>query len=248
MVFLIVIGVVVFNRIDRGGWRAGDGAAPPGAAQASRTVLNLPQVDQRLCTAVAILVDTSGSMSQSVRDSAGQNRPKHEIAREALERIVAYTAAWQQQHADRTLELGIYGFSSGVTPILPMSGFDAERAAAAVRAAPPPGGGTAIGRALEAGARALYGSGCVRKFVICITDGENTSGPKPERIARQLFEQTGGEVELQFIAFDIEAKRFSFLSAVNGHIGEASDGPQLQARLSEIYQKRILAESEAEKP
>ncbi|TWT41188.1 von Willebrand factor type A domain protein [Phycisphaerae bacterium RAS1] len=246
IVFLVIIGFVVFGRMNRGSRNSGGGQG--GAPAAGRNAIDLPSVDQRLCTAVAIVVDTSGSMSQTVRDDAGRKRAKHEIAREALQGIIAYTAEWKKQHAERKLELGIFGFSSGVAPILPMGEFDADRATAAIAGYPPPGGGTAIGRALETGAKSIYGTGCVRKFIVCITDGENTSGPKPERVAQQLFTQTGGEVELQFIAFDIEAKRFSFLSAVNGHVTEASDGPQLQARLSEIYEKRILAESEAEKP
>nr|HPM23150.1 hypothetical protein [Phycisphaerae bacterium] len=100
--------------------------------------------------------------------------------------------------------------------------------------------------ALEAGFKALYASGCVRKYVVCITDGENTVGPPPDRIARQLFAQTGGEVEIHFVAFDTSAAQFAFLKSANGAVVEAADGAQLQARLAEIYEKRILAEAAAE--
>lgn len=221
------------------------GGAVAGAPRGARTI-DLPQVDQRLCTAVVLLIDTSGSMSQNVPDSGGTQRPKHVIARRALEGIVDYTADWQQAHTDRVLQLSICHFSSAVHKLLPMGVFQAEQARSAVRKLPGPGGGTAIGQALEAGFKALYASGCVRKYVVCITDGENTVGLPPDRIARQLFAQTGGEVEIHFVAFDTSAAQFAFLKSANGAVVEAADGAQLQARLAEIYEKRILAEAAAE--
>ena len=204
---------------------------------------DLPQSDQRLCTAVALLIDTSGSMAQAVADRSGEQQPKHAIARSALERIVEYTRQWQQEHPDRTLQLGIYWFSSSPAPILPMAEFDAGRAQAAAALLPKPAGGTAIGEALETGFRALYASGCVRKYIVCVTDGENTSGPSPQYVARVLHEQTGGEVEIHFVAFDTSAGHFAFLKKVNGFVVEAADGAQLDARLADIYEKRILAEA-----
>ena len=117
---------------------------------------------------------------------------------------------------------------------------------AAVGNVPPPNGGTAIGRAMAEGFRALYSTGCVRKYLVCVTDGENTSGPDPRRIAAELFERTGGEVEIHFVAFDISSARFRFLDSVNGYVAEAADGVQLSEKLTEIYQKRILAEAMAE--
>jgi hypothetical protein len=210
--------------------------------------IDLPQADPRAGTAVAILIDTSGSMAQKVRDREGQQRPKYEIARDALSGIVKYTGEWKKKHADRLLYLGIYPFSSNVAAVLPMAEFDQAKADAALARIPSPNSGTAIGRALEEGFQALYGSGCVRKYVVCITDGENTSGPPPDLIARQLYGQTKGDVEIHFVAFDVEAKRFGFLRDVNGHVVEAADAPQLQTELAKIYEKRILAEAEEPEP
>jgi len=210
--------------------------------------IDLPKVDQRLCTAVALLIDTSGSMSQDVRDRGGGQQAKYLIARQALERIVDYTTNWRQTHTDRVLQLAILHFSSAVHEVLPMGVFDGETAKSAVQKIPGPGGGTAIGEALKAGFRSLYGSGCVRKYLVCVTDGENTAGPPPDLIARQLHKQTGGEVEIHFVAFDTSAARFAFLKDANGSVVEAADGDQLQAQLSAIYEKRILAEAAAEQP
>jgi hypothetical protein len=215
----------------------------PSTRVATGPRIELPEVEARAGTAVAILVDTSGSMAHSVRDR-GKQQPKHQIAREALGRIVQYTGQWKKKNPERPLYVGIYHFSSSVAPVLPMAEFDEAKAKAAVARIPGPTGGTAIGRALEEAFKALYGSGCVRKYVVCITDGENTSGPPPEGIARQLFDQTKGEVEIHFVAFDIAANRFRFLEQVNGKAVEAADAEQLQSELSKIYEKRILAEAE----
>lgn len=223
--------------------QSGAGARTHRATEPSKPQYELPQADQRLCTAVALLIDTSGSMSQTVPDRSGTEQPKCVIASSALERIVDYTRQWRQQHSDRTLQLGIYRFSSSPAEVLPMADFDAEAALAATARLPKPAGGTAIGEALAAGFKALYASGCVRKHIVCITDGENTSGPAPQRVARALHAQTGGEVEIHFVAFDTSADSFAFLRDVNGSVVEAADGAQLDARLAEVYEKRILAEA-----
>src|SRR4030095_12799227 len=112
---------------------------------------------------------------------------------------------------------------SNVAPVLPMGEFDQAKAEAALSRIPAPNSGTAIGRALEEGFQALYRSGGVRKYVVCITDGETTSGPPPDLIARQLHSQTKGDVEIHFVAFDVAATRFKFLGDVNGYVVEAAD-------------------------
>jgi uncharacterized protein YegL len=183
-------------------------------------------------------------MQRPVRDQSGQERPKNEIAHDALERIVEQMAQWKKAHAGRTVQLGIYPFASNVGTALPMGDFDEAKAKAALKRIPRPNGGTAIGRALEEAYKNLYRSGCVRKFVVCITDGENTSGPRPDHVAHELHAQTKGEVRLEFVAFDTLASQFRFLSDVNGGVVQASDGAQLQNELKQIYEQRILVEKE----
>jgi Mg-chelatase subunit ChlD len=204
--------------------------------------VNLPKAEPRSGTGVVILVDTSGSMAQPVPDAKGKMRPKSDIAREALNGIVQYTGKWKKDHAASLLQLGIYNFSSRVNEVLPMGEFDAAKAEAALARIPPPNGGTAIGLALEEGYKALYRSGCTRKFIVCVTDGENTVGSGPDPVARQLHAQTDGAVQLNFVAFDTRASQFKFLSDLKGHVVEAADGGRLQAELTTIYEKRILAE------
>jgi Mg-chelatase subunit ChlD len=225
--------------------KAPDAKTPPLKPSPAGTYhLDLFKAGPRPGTAVVILVDTSGSMAQAVPDREKNNRPKYQIAGDALENIIQHTAEWKKAHAKADLQLAIFNFSSAVQEVLPMGEFDEGKARAALKKIPTPSGGTAIGRALEAGFKALYRSGCKRKFVVCITDGENTSGPPPDWIARHLHAQTGGEVELQFVAFDTAASQFKFLKEVNGHVVEASDGGKLNNELKRIYQERILVEKE----
>lgn len=216
--------------------------AEPSPEEAAKTKAPLPNVDQRLCTGIVLLVDTSGSMGQGVNDQSGQLRSKSEIAKQAIDRIVAYTDQWIGKHPDRTIHFGIHTFSSSAHPLLKMDKFDRAIANAAVAKMPEPAGGTAIGSAIRSGFESLYQSGCVRKYVVCITDGENTSGPRPGYVARELYQQTQGDVEIHFVAFDTSAEHFDFLKNVNGTVVEAADGMQLDERLAEIYERRIFAE------
>jgi len=222
-----------------GASKSAESSGPGGRYQ-----IDLFKAEPREGTAIVILVDTSGSMAQSVKDRDGKMRPKYQIASDALRHIIQHTADWKQGHPKANLQTAIYNFSSSVWEALPMGEFDQGKAQAALARIPKPNSGTAIGTALEAAFKALYRSGCTRKFILCITDGENTAGPPPDWIARHLHARTSGEVELDFVAFDTSASQFKFLSEVNGHVVEASNGAQLQVELQKIYQERILVEKE----
>lgn len=217
----------------------------PATAPPAPSVLGpiaLPHAPQRPGTAVVVLIDTSGSMGQKVRDASGRERPKHDVARDALAHVVQVTEAWHSAHPTTNLQLGIVNFSGVTTTVLPMGPFDAAAAREAIARIPAPAGGTAIGLALEEGFKALYGTGSIRKHLVCITDGENSVATPPDLMARQLHSQTGGDVELHFVAFDTSSQNFAFLKQVNGTVEEA-DGAGLQKRLAELYEKRILVEA-----
>lgn len=217
-------------------------APVPPAAQLK---IELPQVEQRLCTAVVILIDTSTSMLNAVKDSEGRRRSKAEIAREALEQVIRTTGERTRARPELRLELGIYRFSDTVSQILAMDAFNEELALdslANLRTS----SGTAIGRALEVAFRSVHATGCVRKHVLCITDGDNSSGPSPEQVGKALHAASGGDTAIHFIAFNTSSKKFAFLEKIGGEVVEAMDGAQLVEQLSEIYEKRILAEAEPE--
>src|SRR5207244_3852313 len=104
---------------------------------------------------VVILVDTSGSMKDSVPDKDGKKRPKYQLANEALAEILRQTGDWAKDHPDKPLNLAIYHFSDKSKVVLPLGEFDGAAAQAAVKAIPHPDGGTAIGLALQDAWKAL---------------------------------------------------------------------------------------------
>ena len=111
-----------------------------------------------------------------------------------------------------------------------MGPFNAAKVTEAVKRIPS-FGGTAIGDAMEAGFKALYKTGCTRKYLLCITDGMNTACEPPEAIGNLLHQQTGGEVEIHFVAFDTDHRKFGFLNKINGQQPvPAQDGAQLASR------------------
>jgi Mg-chelatase subunit ChlD len=209
----------------------------------SSHVEDWPVADPQLCTAVIVLLDTSKSMSGSMPRSNGLRSSKMAVARDALNQVVDDTADWMKSHPDHELRMGILTFSNQIREVLKPARFQHDAVRQAVLRVDRPYGGTAIGRALEAGVRRLCATGCVRKHIVCITDGENTVGPSPDRIAGLLHAKTGGEVQLHFVAFDTSAEQFAFLKDVNGQVVQANDAQQLSTRLSSIYKREILAEA-----
>jgi hypothetical protein len=224
----------------------GQSSRPSRWMQRYDSMLQLPKADQKPGTAVVLIVDTSGSMKVKVGDGSGGKKPKHEIASDVMRQVVDTTNAYLEKNPVVHMEFGILSFSSRVNECLKIGKFNLNTAAEGISRVPPPNGGTAIGRAMADGFKALYSTGCVRKYLVCVTDGENTSGPDPARIAQALFEKTQGDVEIHFVAFDVSSSKFRFLDNVNGFVAEAADGKQLSERLTEIYEKRILAEAMAE--
>src|SRR6266550_4361812 len=104
------------------------------------------EVEEGLGAAVAILVDTSGSMKDDV---PGDSRPKYLVAREALETMLDATDAFVARRPDFPIKIGIYSFSSGVSTQLPLRPYDRAAIRTALTGLPRPGGGTAIGEALR---------------------------------------------------------------------------------------------------
>ena len=150
--------------------------------QAEDRAANAPyqaEVEEGLGAAVAILVDTSGSMKEN---APGDSRPKYVVAQEALEAMLDATDAFVAKRPDFPIKIGVYSFSSSVQDA---AADPALRSRGAPRGAgsslPRPGGGTAIGEAMREARPDLYRAGVFRKYLLVVTDGENTNGREPER-------------------------------------------------------------------
>lgn len=198
------------------------------------------EVDEGFGAAIAILVDTSKSMREVV---PGDSRPKADVARDALEAMFDATEALVAKRPDFAVKVGIYSFSSGASTVMPMQRFDRAAIRDALARLPRPGGGTAIGEAMRTARPDLYRAGVFRKYLLVVTDGENTAGRSPDEVAREIFRKSEHGVQIYFVAFDTSADRFSFLEDVQGDVIGANSGPELRKALDEIYQDRILAEA-----
>lgn len=199
-----------------------------------------PARDEGLGASVAILVDNSGSMNEHAsRDQAA----KYLVAREALEGMLASTDSFVARQPGFPVNVGLYVFSSSVARLVPIRPYDRTVLRQALEGMRPPRGGTAIGTAMEAAVADLYRSGTIRKYILVVTDGENTEGRGPRAVAKEIARRSEGAVRLYFVAFDVDAKRFDFLREVNGEVLGARDGVALRASLDTIYRGRILAES-----
>ena len=198
--------------------------------------------DEGLGASVAILLDNSGSMSNRAR-RGGDDRPKFLVARQAIEAMLAATDSFVARHNDFPVNVGLYRFASDVQVLVPVRRYDARALHDALESMPDPRGGTAIGDAMDAARADLYRAGTIRKYLLVVTDGENTSGRSPSKVAREIAARSEGAVRMYFVAFDVDARRFAFVNEVRGEVVGATDGPALRASLDTIYRGKILAES-----
>lgn len=200
----------------------------------------VPSGDEGLGASIAILVDNSGSMARAAR---GDERPKFEVARQALEDMIASTDSFVAKQPDFPIKVGLYQFSSDVETLVPVQPYNRPALRRALESMPAPKGGTAIGRAMDVARADLYRAGTIRKYILVVTDGENTDGPSPRKVAREIFRRSEGAVRMYFVAFDVDARTFDFLPDVHGEVLGASNGVALRASLDTIYRGKILAEA-----
>ncbi|UCF67712.1 MAG: VWA domain-containing protein [Acidobacteriota bacterium] len=198
------------------------------------------EVEEGIGAAVAILIDTSGSMKNS---APGDPRPKFVVAREALVRMLETTEAFVDERPDFPIKIAIFGFASQPFEVLGVRSFDKSSVLEALGRVPKPGGGTAIGEAMLAARAELYRAGVFRKYLLVVTDGECTTGRSPARVAREIHRKSEGAVQMYFVAFDTSAEQFRFLGDVNGEVIAAGDAGDLRDGLLEIYEGKILAEA-----
>lgn len=200
-----------------------------------------PTVQEGLGASVAILLDQSGSMKDPPRRGGGG--PKFAVAREALERVLAQTDSFVATQSGFPVNVGLYAFSGSVRRVLPIKPYDRDALRQALSELPRPTGSTAIGDAMLAATSDLYSAGTIRKYLLVVTDGENTDGRDPADAAREIQQRSEGAVRLYLVAFDVDAEKFGFVNDVHGTVLEARDAVALRASLDTLYRGRILAEA-----
>ena len=118
---------------------------------------------------------------------------------------------------------------------------DRERAAAAIVKLDADGG-TPIGQAMITAKKELDGTGLTHRHLLLVTDGENTDGVRPERVAEAINRRPDAErPAIYFVAFDIEASRFNAVKNAGGlvFLGRDRQRAELDARLAAARQDLV---------
>jgi hypothetical protein len=199
--------------------------------------------------AVAIVLDTSGSMAQTVLNRQKKPEAKYVIANRALQSVVKRLEAFSTNQAtskNLSLETSLIVFVDGKSStVIPLSPFNPELFQTWLQRNSRPNGGTPLGESLRSAADALFASKAQRRHVMVITDGENTVGPDPVTILPQIqkqAEQKNAFIGVHFIAFDVAARVFDQLKAKGATVLAAADESQLQNQLAFILEKKVLLE------
>jgi Mg-chelatase subunit ChlD len=247
---LVIVAIVAFNiaRRERSNEEEEEG---PSLSRAERRIDEqlTPSTDTppREGLAAAIVIDVSGSMDGEVAGADGRSEPKIEIARRAARDLVEQFARYADDHPDEPVLLGLYEFSelagrADCRPVIPMARPDRAKAASAL-ASMNASGGTPIGNAMITAKRELDATGLTRRHLLVVTDGENTGGHEPERVATAINRRPEAErPSLYFVAFDIEASRFRQVRDAGGLVLGAANAKELNATLDSLLRGQILLE------
>lgn len=200
---------------------------------------------------IALVVDVSGSMYDP---PATGGDPKFVQAARALETVATYLEGLTASQPDLKIQVALLKFSNDVETLLPMTVLDAGGMAQLKALARPesfePDGGTAIGRAVEAGAEALAQSGTIFNSLIIVTDGENNGDPDPvaaiEALYRNRNTATTHEVRittatqlLSFIGFDIDSPQFQTFHEQGARVMSAGNQTELEDSLRALLEADI---------
>ena len=143
--------------------------------------------------------------------------------------------------------LGVYEFSRrrgdpDCRTVVPMGPPDREKASAAI-ARLDADGGTPIGQAMITAKLALDNTGLTRRHLLVVTDGENTDGIAPDRVALAIGKRPDAErPSIYFVAFDIEASRFSGVRDAGGLVLSAANATELNSTLDMLLRGKIFVE------
>jgi Mg-chelatase subunit ChlD len=197
--------------------------------------------------AIAIVYDTSGSMSLPVKDRDNRRAPKFEIANRALESIVKELEQFSAK-GGKKLQVGLFTFTQqGGQAAVPLAPFDAGKLRGWLTGFKKPDGGTPLGNATAEAARALLKAKAGSRHVLVVTDGENTFGPPPEQVMPKLFDQAiqaGHSLHFHFVAFDVNAAVFAGVKKQGATLVSAADEKQLTEKLTFVLEEKILLEKE----
>jgi hypothetical protein len=198
--------------------------------------------------AAAILIDTSGSMRDKVRDADGTMRAKIDIAQREAMNLVKQFDSYAREHSDQTIFVGIYEFSERgrntpstreIIKVGPPDPASAQAAIFKMRAQ----GDTPIGDAMIVAKRDLDKSGLAKRHILVVSDGENNQGYSPGNVTQVISTQSEKDrASIYFVAFDIAASTFNPVKDAGGVVLAASDATELTGTLDYLLTGKILVE------
>lgn len=237
---MVVLGIRAWNRFAHQGVR---GISPAAQKPLNEELAPPPGVAASEGTGIVVLVDTSGSMRESVPDAAGGKTEKIEIARMVTRKTLDEIRAYASKNPGKKVFVGLTQFSSGPSQLFPLGPVEQlnNDKVNALRAE----GDTAIGEALVSGKKELNQAGLKKQYMVVITDGENTNGRSPEDVVRALNHLPEAQrATIYLVAFDVKAKVFQPLIDQGVLVAEAQNASSLQSALDYILYQKILVEQE----
>lgn len=174
---------------------------------------------------IAFIIDTSGSMNSALGKAT-----KIASAKAALLHILDIYKKHDDEKHD--LEAGLFYFDNGtVRNAVPIAPFNHDALAAGVRNMDA-SGGTPLGLALAYAERSLKTQSTGRKYIVMLTDGENTVGNDPAQVltAIQAANDKGEDFPtlLYVVAFNVSRSTFAPLEQRGAKVYEAQDGDKLR--------------------
>jgi hypothetical protein len=196
--------------------------------------------------ALAIVLDSSGSMNEFIPTTGGSKDTKHRIAQRAFSSVIKRLETFATRPAAPPLAVGTYVFhGNAAIAAHRLAPFDA----AALRhwiAQVKPGGPTPLGEALALAGGDLLAFRASTRHLLVLTDGANTAGRAPDVVLEKL--QSDGSraqtpVFVYVIALDLDPRTFARLEKLGATlIGAANEG-QLNAHFDFILEGKILVEA-----
>lgn len=205
-----------------------------------------PAVPRQDGIALALLIDTSGSMGDTVPDGNRRRTPKIDVAKRCAAGVMNKVEGFARKNADRKIVMGVYEFSrrsgSECRTVVPLGAPDAKRSLGLIQSMRADGD-TPIGSAMIKAKGDLDATGYSELHLLVITDGENTAGPEPEQVAQQIASLPAeNRASMYFIAFDISASKFQPLQQLGVQLLAASNETELAGTLDTLLTGEILIE------
>lgn len=188
--------------------------------------------------AIAIVYDTSGSMTGSVPNTRNQMEAKFKIASEAMQNIVGKIDEYARTHPVEATLITFQG-----TPV-PLGKWNRAAFDIWLSKFNNPAGGTPLGEAIGSASDALKSSKLSRKHIVVLTDGESNGAISPETAIRDMKKREGaGSPQVYVVAFDVNSKAFDPVKKAGSTILPAS-GKNLESGLRNLFSEKILLEEE----